>query len=245
MKRAIRTLLALAVAGCTVALAPVAASAATDNKDPIPVTSDCIQGWYVNPDEGNLLPEQVEEGLLFDGPSLVHHATSFTLLTVPTDGSFEADVETGVAPLFKLETLPPAQYSTINKTSAGTWWSSKIAAADPGGQSNPVASPANLVGKWNYTEATTVFSFGVGYANDAGNKAVVSSVTFNETTYDLTCRPEPTPSPSPSISATVEPVAVAQLPVTGSKLTVVVAVGVGLLVLGGATILAARRRRST
>lgn len=239
---------------------PLGAQAATnDNK--IFVKSECVRGWYVNADEGDLLPEQVDKGFLFDGPSLVHHSTNFTLSTLPTDGVFVADVQAGVAPLFKLETAPPA-YSTINKTAAGKWWSSKIAAGDPGGQSNPVNTPGDLVGKWSYVADTKIFSFGVGYANDAGNKAVVSSITFNETTYDLTCCPEPEPtpsatvSPSPSVTATaaatasptatavIEATAVAvMLPVTGSGLTPLVLVGIGLVVLGGAMLLLIRRRQ--
>lgn len=239
----LRSLLALVVTAAPVAfVAP--AHAATDPQ-PAPIESNCLTGWYVNPDENgdgdpagddtDLRPTQQVDGLLFDGPSLMHHATSYTLESVPTDGSFVANVSVGVAPLFKMETLN--QYSTINKTADGKYWSSKITATDPGGQNNPVATPADLIGLWSgYTTSTQVFSFGVGYANDAGNTALVSSITFAGTTYDLTCEPTP--------AGTSAPAAKPQLPTTGSSLTWLIYAGAGLVILGAVVALLARRRRT-
>lgn len=258
MHRTSRALAALAVAA--LATLTVAQPASATN-EPIPVESDCLTGWYVNHDEGDLLPEQVEAGLLFDGPSLVHYPTSYTIATMPTDGAFVADVQQGVAPLFKVETAP---YSTINKTAAGKYWSSKIPAGDPGGQSNPVDTPQDLIGKWNYTAETAVFSFGVGYANDAGGRAVVSSITWSNATYDLTCKPaaEPTPVPAatttaqptvtateaPTASPTVDPTATpslpTMLPVTGgSVVPKLIVLGAVLVALGVLAVAAVRSSR--
>lgn len=153
--------------------------------------------WYVNDDETDLKPEQTPFGMLFDGPSLIHHAlTPVTLADAPEDGAFGGHLFHGSMPLFKLETHLP--YSTINKTSGG-YWSSKIATG-PGSQAIPVAHIADLAPLAPYTDATVVYSFGVGYAHDTGNKALVSWVAYGGHKYDLGC-PPPSPSTSPSASA--------------------------------------------
>jgi LPXTG-motif cell wall-anchored protein len=193
------TLLGLLVAASTTVF--LGCSSTATAADTIPVSSKCHVGWYVNADEGDLLPEQVETGFLFDGPSLVHHATKelYLLKDTPTNGSFVAEVQVGVRPLFKMETTAP--YSTINKTTAGKFWSSKILTG-PGSQALPVATIAELAAIAPYTEATKVYSFGVGYAKDIGNKAVVSSIKFGTTEYILACKPKPSASASPSVSST-------------------------------------------
>lgn len=196
-----RRILAMAgAAAITVLAVPATASAHTGSGTAS--QTKCNADWYVNPDEAALKPKQLPQGLLFDGPSLIHHKTSgYTLKNVPTRDSFTAHVYAGSAPLFKLETSNP--YSTVNKTADGKWWSSKIAASEPGGQSNPVDSPASLIGKGSYTEATTVASFGVGYGNDTGNKALVTSVRFGSRFYSLACKPRhPHPTPTPTTSPT-------------------------------------------
>jgi hypothetical protein len=194
-----RRILAMAGAAAIVVLAvPASASAHTATQQ----TGDakCNADWYVNPDETALMPKQLRQGLLFDGPSLIHHQTSgYTLKTVPANGAFADHVYAGVAPLFKMETSSP--YSTINRSATGKWWSSKIPAASPGGQSDPVDSPADLIGKFTYTDATTVISFGVGYGNDTGNKALVTAVRFGEHRYSLACEPHPHPTPSDTPTA--------------------------------------------
>jgi hypothetical protein len=200
-----RKILAISVtAGAVMAVAPVAYANTHQTGGG---SATCNRDWYVNPDEAALKPKQLRSGLLFDGPSLIHHKSpAYTLKNVPTSGAFAARVYAGARPLFKLETSVP--YSTINKSATGTWWSSKIPASEPGGQSNPVDSPADLIGKFTYTEATTIASFGVGYGNDTGNKALVASVSFGGQDYRLACRPhhhEPTPTPTTSDTGTPTP----------------------------------------
>lgn len=162
----------------------------------------CVNAdWYVNPDETTLKPQQFPDGMLFDGPSLIHHhvAPPVALSAAPLDGAFGAHVFHGVAPLFKMETATP--YSTINKTAAGKYWSSKIATG-AGSQSMPLATLSGFVGLWNYTSSTVIYSFGVGYANDQGNKAFVSWVSFGGHKYSLGCPHSPSPSASATPSAT-------------------------------------------
>jgi len=174
------------------------ASAATT----IPVPSKCHTDWYVNGDEGSLLPKTPEGGFLFDGPSLVHHAASGKLTDAANDGSFTVHGSiTGALPLFKFETLSP--YSTINKTAAGLYWSSKIPTG-VGSQASPT-SLATLAATAPYTPSTTLLSFGVGYANDKGNAALVTSVHYAGKTYSLTCFPKPshTATPKPPVTTTV------------------------------------------
>lgn len=193
---------ALALTGLVITLTPAQATTSV---------SSCSPGWYVNPDETKLTPVQKTEGLLFDGPSLVHHTADGLLSEAATDGSFVAVVKTGVAPLFKFETNKP--YSTINKTAAGLYWSSKISTG-PGSQGDPV-SLAKLATLAPYTDATVLVSFGVGYANDAGNTATVTSVTYAKVTYSFVCTPpvttttkvstSSTPTPSKTSSATATP----------------------------------------
>jgi hypothetical protein len=167
------------------------------------LTPSCLTGWYVNEDEEALLPEQKPGGLLFDGPSIAHHAVGpVGLAQVAEDGAFTVSGPVvGVLPLFKMETSTP--YSTINKTAAGKYWSSKIGSG-PGSQAEPVDHPGDLVGRTTsngaYTVSTMIFSFGVGYANDTGNKALVTSVTLGQQAYPLSC-----PPPSTSASASASP----------------------------------------
>ena len=200
-----KTLAAFLAAGTLTALAAPATAYAhthTAGSD----SPKCNADWYVNPDETALKPKQLRSGLLFDGPSLIHHKSSgYTLKNVPLNGAFVAHVYAGAMPLFKMETSSP--YSTINKSATGKWWSSKIAASEPGGQSNPVGSPAELIGKFTYTDATTVVSFGLGYGNDTGNKALVRVVKFGKQVYRLACRPQhhPTPTPTPTDTGTPSP----------------------------------------
>lgn len=207
----------LGALGVVLVLAGTAPAATTSTA----TTLACQPGWYVNPDETALLPKQQEDGLLFDGPSLLHHAITpvYKLKDLPVDATFTANVTAGVAPLIKFETSP---YSTINKSAAG-YWSGKITYANPGGQGNPVATPQELIGKWSgYTDDTTVTSFGIGYANDTGNTALVKSVTFAGHKYSFACAPPTsTTSTSTSASSTSTTKTTTSAPVTTTKSTTV------------------------
>lgn len=191
-----------------------AGAAGQANPVPAPCCTTAPE-WYVNPDETDLKPTQQPFGLLFDGPSLIHHAVApVGLADAPNDGAFGGHLFHGSMPLFKMETTLP--YSTINKTSGG-YWSSKITTG-AGSQSMPLASLADFVGKatsnGGYTADTKVYSFGVGYAHDTGNKALVSWISFGGHKYNLAC-PKPTPSassPSPSTSPSVTPTVVPTTP---------------------------------
>jgi hypothetical protein len=242
--------LSASLVGVSVALSAPASAA------PVPVASLCNSGWYVNGDEVALLPEQKPGGFLFDGPSLVHRALAVpvSLATAPLNGAFTATVEVGVAPLFKMETTAP--YSTINKTGAGKYWSSKIASG-AGSQSAPVDTLAALGALAPYTADSKVYSFGVGYANDTGNRALVKTITFGGSTFDLACVPAPSssaassapPSVPPSGSATPVPTATGTdspdaLAITGTPVGLIVILGTVGVAAGVALYFFARRRRT-
>ena len=229
-------------------------AAATNVAGPHAVVNACSSGWYVNPDEEKLLPKQYPSGLLFDGPSLVHHATGPTpLASGALDGAFTThyvpNLSKGVKPLFKLETTAP--YSTINKTGAGAYWSSKISSGS-GSQSSPVATLAALALLAPYTDATKIYSFGVGYANDQGNAALVTSITFDGHVYELGCKASPSASPSSNPSSNPSSVkaspsgsrsAPPSLPVTGPNATIYGGGALLLIIIGGTLFLIGRRRR--
>lgn len=225
--------LALAIAAAALAVVGLAAPAQATK----PVSS-CSSGWYVNPDEAALTPLEKSGGLLFDGPSLVHHAASGLLVDAAGDGSFVAVVQAGVAPLFKFETSKP--YSTINKTAAGLYWSSKIVAGE-GSQASPVTL-AKLATLAPYTEATVLLSFGVGYANDAGNKALVTAVVYAKITYSFTCVPKTTtptsttvpPTTSSVPTSTSSPATTSEPPVISTTSSTAAGVGVGTTVIPAA-----------
>lgn len=187
-------------------LLTVTASAASANVD---VTTSCSTGWYVNDDEGALAPVQTNEGLKFDGPRLVHHDFGPIKLVNLTPGSFTADVQKNSAPLLKYETINVddsghfVYYSTVNQTKSGEalFWSSKIPAGDEGGQDHPVAIDM-LITLWHYNADTLVTSFGIGYANDTGNTAIVTSITFAGTTYPFICSPSTTTPTTPAAKPT-------------------------------------------
>lgn len=213
------------------------------------VISNCSSDWYVNGDEADLLPKQVPLGFWFEGPSLVHRllAVPVALKDAPLNGGFTAVTVVGVKPLFKMETTAP--YSTVNKTADGKYWSSKIATG-LGSQAMPLDTLAALAALPPYTADTKVYSFGVGYANDKGNHALVTSITFGGSKFELKCF---APSASASASASAGPSASSSsapatvetgnsLPLTGIKLWQIVVIAGALLSAGFLAIVLSRRR---
>lgn len=185
----------LFTAAMTVGVLTITASPAHAN---IPVTCGSAPdaGWYVNDDEGSLAPTWTPDGLVFDGPGLVHHAVASSLaLADLTPGTFTQTGLSGALPLLKFETSSP--YSTVNQAESGvdSFWSSKIPASDTGGQDHPVAA-ADLAALAPYTADTTVTTFGIGYAKDTGNADTITSLTFGGDTYRFS--PCPTPPAPPA-----------------------------------------------
>ena len=230
---------------------------------PVTVESECLEGWYVNPDEGGADPNQgdrrpvqQEDGLAFEGNQLVHHAAPAGLGVDELEpGTFQADPDPSLASFFSVEVwdtleggaIKPGTYATLRWNTDTDKWDMVT-----GGQAYSHEDPAVLVTLPDTDKGTTVRSFGVGYVNSPndGTLTVVSSVTFAGTVYDLTCEPDPeptataTPSPEPSASATTPapagttapPVAGGpSLPVTGVSLQQVVT-GAILLIIAGAMV---------
>lgn len=220
-------------------------ASATEN-DPVMVVSDCLTDWYVNPDEGGAdenqgdrRPEQTETGLLFSGNMLVHHAPEDDILLADLEpGTFVADPAPSLNSFFSVEVGAPG-YATLRWD--GTKW-------NVGGTDNYSDDPSTFVGVKGLTAESHVLSFGVGYVNtpNNGTETTVSSVTFADVTYDLTCAPEPTPTPEPTTEdpTPTETADVATLPVTGPSTTGLVIVGSGVILIGASLILLARRRAS-
>lgn len=91
---------------------------------------------------------------------------------------------------------------------------------------------------WTWTYKTCVESWW-----DAADKASNDGTT--DAAGDITGLPCPTPSPTPSVTTATVVANAPQLPVTGGKLTGLIAAGIGLLVLGGAAVVLGRRRRTS
>lgn len=256
-----------------IAMDSAVANAATGT---VPVVSTCLDGWYVNPDEGGAdqgqgdrRPTQEDEGLAFEGNQLVHHAAPAGLSVAELEpGTFEADPEPSLASFFSVEVwdtleggaIKPGTYATLRWNTSTSKWDMVT-----GGQAYSDADPAVLVTLPEQDKGATVRTFGVGYVNtpNDGTRTVVSSVTFEGTTYDLSCELEPspsptTPSPEPSASATTPapatttapPVAGGpNLPVTGPNIQQVVTGAILLIIAGAVAWLVApslrRRKRTT
>lgn len=258
-----KILAAVMLAGGIAVMGVLASSPAqaTGDKKHTP-TCGIPTGWFVNGDEQALKPKQTWEGLLFEGPSIIHHAVSPVIsLKDGYDGGFMTSGHVqGVKPLFKLETTAP--YSTVNKV-GDKWWSSKIPSGD-GSQSHPV-SLSVLATKAPYTASTKITTFGVGYANDTGNKAIVTLIWYGKSKHDMKCHTSPnasasatasptksmSTSPTPSKSTSTAPAGTTptldsgtpSLPVTGAKTVVAVGVGLAAITAGVVAFVVGRRRR--
>lgn len=210
---------ALAAAACMVGgglvvLGVATPASATDNHQ---VKSECsaVSEFYGNPDEPVTEDnaKSTEAGIELTGAVSLHHTISATKLAdLPKHALLTQDVITGSGALVKAETTVPGvpgTYSNIVFTADGVW-SSKIAAGSPGGQSNPVDGPEDLIGLWSgYTDDTVAGTIGFGYGNDTGNKTLVKALVFAGKTYNLACKPEPTGTPTaqPTVQPTGTPTA--------------------------------------
>lgn len=198
-----RKLIATAALGLALALFGGAggnAAYATEATHPIAGSEKCpnAEGWYANGDEADLVPTQKLDGLLFEGKDLIHHSTGPLDLADVKGGTFVAEGSADKV-AFKMETTAP--YSTIVQTPAGKFWSSKVVTGK-GSQSQPVDKVIDLTdadvieqpGK-EYTGATKVVTFGVGYWTESGS-TLVKSITFRGQKYAFSCKPVPSTSPS-------------------------------------------------
>lgn len=191
-------------------------ASATEDPQPILVESGCFQEWYVNPDEGDRLPEQVEAGFLFQPADLVHHVAGFPLDDLGTGGAFTADPSPDDNFRFSVEIINADMtgYATLHWNPVTDKWFIGGADASLGQYTNEEADPETFIGKLGrfgeIKADSMVMSFGVGYTkNPPGTiETIVSSVIFAGVTYDLTCALEPvptatlTPSPSPVVTTT-------------------------------------------
>lgn len=172
----------------------------------VPLESTCNTGWYVNPDETAFLPEQVENGFKFEGKDLIHHEAPSSGIDLADMNSvnYTFDATTAGKVVFKVETSAP--YSTIVTNADGKLWSTAMTYDQIGGQGNPVEKYTDFIGKpvkpgkVEFSGASQVETFGVGYWVEEGS-TVVTSIKFHGTTYDLKCVPPKTESPTPTPTA--------------------------------------------
>lgn len=162
-----------------------------------------LAAWYANSDELDRMPTATVGGLRFEGNDLIHHATTGTVETL-THGAFTASPAPDQPSFFSVEVwedASPSGYATLRWNSTTSKWDMVT-----GGEIYSATTPAALVDMPAVHKSHTVRSFGVGYTNSPPGTvaAVVSSVTFGGTAYNLTCAPAASPSsssPSPSHSS--------------------------------------------
>lgn len=237
-------------------LAPATAHAGDTGEAPVWGTCPNLKNWSPNEDEQDRRPTPSADGLVFEKDQLVHHPVAMDLKDVHP-GAFAADPAPSLSSFFSIEvysTADPHGYATLR-------WDPALQEWNLGGTDKYDFNPVKLATDNN--RSTNVVSFGVGYvAHPAdGTRTVVKSVTFHGVTYDLTCRPPASSSASPKPTATTtapaphsstsHPAAAAggtsggsgALAITGPNGWLLGGIGLALLVVGAAGVLAAQRRR--
>jgi hypothetical protein len=228
--------------------------------------SACVGAeWFVNPDEGDRIPDRTENGFVFDGTDLIHHNAPAGLTTdTLQNGAYNASPKPDQDSFFSVEVSgTDGGYATLRWNPLNHEWEMTT-----GGQFYKNSDPSKLVDMPPAKRSKNVVRFGVGYTkNPVGTvKTTVSSVSFMGHVYDLTCKPKPTAtptttvSPTPTKTTTVRPTATRtttsaapvpvnpsgaapSLPVTGVSLPVIVAAG-GVFLVGGVVAIVATRRRT-
>ncbi len=262
MKKAMWVALATLV-GAYAAFALMAPAGATPAPG-TPTFETCanLKGWYVNPDETSRRPTPTADGLKFEKNQLVHHGATGSIEGLkPGSYTLAAGSASPDQPSFfsvEVRNADGSGYATLRWNSTTDKWNMVAS-----GQLFEHANPAELVKMTTPHKSSFLLSFGVGYTNSPpGTKtAVVKSVTFKGTNYPLTCPPAPSqsgsasasasksasPSASASASASASssaPVtAPASLPVTGSKVPLILGTGALLVAVGAGGVFLSRRKR--
>jgi len=152
-------------------------------------TCSNLAGWFVNPDETTRKPEATEAGLKFEPADLIHRNVTGVTTETLTPGTFAAIPAPGQPSFFSVEVDGgvAGSYGTLRYNPTNNKWS-MVANM---GTFYEDTSPTVVVTQAG--KSHTVVRFGVGFTlNPPGTvTTVVSSVTFNGTTYSLTC---PTPA---------------------------------------------------
>lgn len=226
---------------------------------------------FQNSDERTRKPVQTPGGLKFAPTDLIHITDIFPVTSLHP-GSFHAFPAPDQPSFFSVELADATTgaYGTLRWNTTTHKW--EITTSGPAAGQFAFTSPADVIGvvtKWGaFTGATKVITFGVGYTVSPPGTVVttVSFIHFNGHTYDLRCKPvivthSPSPSPSQSTSAAPSPSASSSpsksetvapttsstptagaLAVTGAPTGLIVVLGAGLLLLGGVSLLALRRK---
>ncbi|WP_250030819.1 hypothetical protein [Paractinoplanes maris] len=153
----------------------------------VPSFTNCpnLAGWFVNPDETTREPEPTAAGLKFTGPDLIHRTISGVTTDNITPGTFAASPAPDQPSFFSVEVDggTPNTYGTLRWNTTTNKWN-MVANGGTFYEDASATAVVTAAGK-----SKTVVRFGVGYTqNPPGTVATtVSSVTFQGTTYPLTC----------------------------------------------------------
>ncbi|MGX6602158.1 peptidase inhibitor family I36 protein [Micromonosporaceae bacterium Da 78-11] len=162
-------------------------SPATYPSATVPSFDNCanLAGWFVNPDETTRKPEATAAGLKFEPADLIHRNVTGVTTDTILPGTYAASPAPDQSSFFSVE---------VDSGTAGTYgtlrWNpttSKWSMVANGGQYFESASANAVVD--HFSKSHTVVRFGVGYTQTPPGTVttVVSSVTFNGTTFPLTC----------------------------------------------------------
>lgn len=152
----------------------------------VPTFADCpnLADWDVNDDEAARRPEPTVDGLKFEPADLIHHPISGVTTDTITPGTYVASTPPGQPSFFSVEVYSgPGTYGTLRWIPSTNKWSMVVSG-------NYFEHPSANAVVDHFGKSHTVVSFGVGFTlNPPGTvTTTVSSVTFNGTTYPLTCK---------------------------------------------------------
>lgn len=144
-----------------------------------------LAGRSVNPDETPREPEPTVAGLKFEPADLIHHGITGVTTDTLTPGTYVASPAPDQPSFFSVEVYggTAGSYGTLRWNPSNNKWS-MVANGGTFYEDANATAVVTAAGK-----SKTVVSFGVGYTlNPPGTvTTTVSSVTFNGTTYSLTC----------------------------------------------------------
>jgi hypothetical protein len=152
----------------------------------VPSFDNCanLAGWFVNSDETSRKPDATAAGLKFEPADLIHHNVTGVTTDSLTPGTYVASPAPGQPSFFSVEvdSGTAGTYGTLRWNPTTSQWSMVVS-----GVEYDNASATAVVD--HFGKSHTVVRFGVGFTqNPPGTvTTVVSSVTFNGTTFPLTC----------------------------------------------------------
>jgi len=206
------------VVGGTLVLASPAQAATCCKPQPITVCGDSAT-WYVNWDEwdkndsdnqGDRRPLAIRDGLLFYPTDLIHHALDFQIAPNLVAGIytiFPNSPSPDLPDFFSIEVAEDdgSGYATLrwDESSGGRW---EVTAKNSGNtETHTNIDPIAVLDSFTPHLSHHGRSFGVGYTNSPAGTVVslVTSISFMNVVYKLSCSIAASPSPVPGPTKTV------------------------------------------